>query len=117
MAAYFLLSIAIHWDVFIGITKQPMEPMFQDLINLRSIPSLLFYLWSLGFMAYLAALIVLVVNTKKMVPENYLKDKWFILALSLAIAVFILDHGFFGPHYGFAGFHGHAFWESPGHLH
>ena len=117
LTVYLLVVLGVHWDLMKCLIIGTSDSKFESLITLNSINSLVFYLWSVSLVASLILIIVLINKNKKTDSNDYLKNRLFIMTILLVYVLYFLDHGFFDPHGGWTGWHGHSFWESSGHLH
>ena len=117
LTVYFLIALGVHWDFMKSIATETMDSSLESLLVLKSINSFVFYLWSISLAAFFVSIIGLIIKNKRIEPENYLKNRLFIMTISLVFVLYFLDYGFFDPHPGWTGWHGHSFWETSGHLH
>ncbi|MHA7100681.1 hypothetical protein [Roseivirga pacifica] len=118
LTVYFLMILGVHWDFMKSIATETLESRrLESLLILNSINSFVFYVWSISLLVFLTTLIVLIIKNKIIESENYLKNRLFIITISLVFVLYFLDYGFFDPHPGWTGWHGHSFWETSGHLH
>lgn len=114
---YFLIDIAIHLDFLKRIFTESWDSRLESLFLLKSLTSFVFYFWVIAQLSFVISIVLLMVKYGKLEKEDFIKNKLVLVSILLALLVYFMDYGFFDIHGGWTGYHGHAFWESSGHLH